>query len=96
MIDTCPRLQKMMSDPVRARHIVNAPQQECTSRRGFTTNLMALTASLTSNSVQVCASTPPTSNQSATIQQLQDDNTNNDVDSALFTDEEGSVGPDFQ
>ena len=29
------------------------------------------------------------------IRQLQDDNTDDDVGSAVFTDEEGSVGPDF-
>ena len=39
--------------------------------------------------------TNTTSNRSATIRQLQDDNTDDDVGSAVFTDEEGSVGPDF-
>ena len=28
--------------------------------------------------------------------QLQDDNTDNDIESVIFTNEEGSVGPDFQ
>ena len=95
MIATCPCLQMMMSDPVRARCIVNAVQQGCTSRGGSTTNLTASTASLLSHSVQACACTPPMSNWSATVQQLQDNSTNNDVESAVFTDEEGSIGLDF-
>ena len=95
MIATCPRLQKMMSDPARAHRIVNAVQQGCTSRGGSTTNSTASTSSLLSNSTQARACTPPTSNRSATIWQLQDDNTDNDVGSDVFTDEEGSVGPDF-
>ena len=95
MIATCPRLQKMMSDPARARRIVNAVQQGRTSRGGSTTYSTASTSSLSSNSMQARARTPPTSNRSATIRQLQDDNTDDDVGSAVFTDEEGSVGPDF-
>ena len=95
MIATCPRLQKMMSDPTHAHHIVNAVQQGHTSRGGSTTNLTASTTSFLSNSMWARARTPPTSNQSATVWQLQDDNTNNDVESAVFTDDEGSVDPDF-
>ena len=96
MIATCPHLQKMMSSPVRALCIVNAVQQRHMRRGGSTANSTALTASLSSNSVQACACTPPTSNWFATIWQLQDNNTGNDVESAVFTDEEGSIGPDFQ
>ena len=95
MIATCPCLQKMMSDPACVRHIVNAVQQGRTSRGGSTTNLMASTTSFSSNSMQARACTPPTSNRSATMRQLQDNNTNNNVESAVFTDEEGSIGPDF-
>ena len=96
MIGSCPCLQKMMSDPVHAHRIVDAMQQGCTTRGGSTTNSMASTASLTLNSMQACSRAPPTSNGSATIWQLQDDNANNYIDSAIFTDEEGSVDPDYQ
>ena len=96
MIATCPCLQQMMSDPAHARRIVNAVQQGHTSRGGSTTNSTASTASLLLNSMQARARTPPTSNWTATVRQLQDDNTDNDVGSAVFTDEEGSIGPDFQ
>ena len=96
VIAACPRLQKMMSDPARAHCIVNAIQQGCTSRGGSTTNLMVLTSSLTLTYVQARAHTPPMSNWSATIWQTQDNDTNYDVGLALFTDEEGSIGEDFQ
>ena len=52
-------------------------------------NSTASTSSLSSNSTQARARTPPTSNRSATIRQLQDDNTDDDVGSAVFTDEIG-------
>ena len=96
MIATCSCLQKLMSDPAHSRCIVNAVQQGHTRRRGSATNFTASTASLLLNSAQARARAPPTSNRSATTQQLQDDNTNDDIASAVFTDEEGSVGPDFQ
>ena len=85
-----------MSDPAHARCVVHAVQQGRTSRGEFTSNLTAPTASLLSNSTHARAHTPPTSNWSATIWQSQDNNTNDDVESAVFTHEEGSVGPDFQ
>ena len=95
MIATCPCLQKMMSDPARAHRTVNAVQQGRMSRGGSTTNLTASTASFPSNSPQARAHTPLTSNWSATMRQLQDNNANDNIESAVFTDEEGSIGPDF-
>ena len=84
-----------MSDPAHARCVVHAVQQGRTRRGEFTANLMASTASLLSNFAQAHSHTPPTSNWSATIWQLQGDIADNDVASAVFTDEEGSVGLDF-
>ena len=86
----------MMSDSVHTLPIVNAMQQACTCRGGSTTNLMASATSLLSNSAQARASAPPTSNWSVTIWQLQDNNTDNNVESAVFANGEGSIGPDFQ
>ena len=91
MFATCPRLQKMMSDPARLHRIVNAAQWGHTSRGGSTANSTTSATSLP-NSAQAPGRAPPTSNRSATTRQSHDDNTNDNVASAIFTDEKGSDG----
>ena len=84
VVATCPHLCKLMSDPVCARCLNNAIEQGHTSRGRRTANL---TPPQTLFSLQARACTPPTFNWSAAMRQ-----SNNDTGSALFTDEENSIG----
>ena len=93
IVATCPRLRQLLSDPAKAKRLLSIIEQRHSSRGG---PISASVPSTTPSPSQSRARTPPTSNRSATIRQLQADDTDEDVASATFTDEEGSVGkPDF-
>ena len=89
IVATCPRLRRLLEDPVKARRLLSAIEAGH-STRGGSTQTSTPSSSLSSSR----ARTPPTSNRTTLIRQLQADDTDDDGTASIGTDDDASV--DFQ
>ena len=89
IVATCPRLRRLLDDPTKARRLLTAIEAGHSSRGGSTQT--STTSSLSSSLSSSRARTPPTSNRSTLVRQLQADDTDDDGTASIGTDDDAST-----
>ncbi len=90
LVSLCPKLKNMASDPTKATRVLKAIESARVSGGG-TSNLSITAARTASTGSSASRSrTPPTSNRSVLIRQMQEDDTDEDVSISRLTADEGN------